>query len=215
MLICPVCRKKFGPNILVCPNCKQELKPPSSIKLQTDHPEKAPDRGRKTGPTARSAARPEEEKFVELHRCGIRDAQEIARILEKEGVASRITRDDSFKFHYQIENPNLSPDEEGVLLTVPVSQLEKARALLDWESQKNNVYQDQEGFLPEGGEGASVCPACETELSANETTCPECGLELGMEGGESQEEEYYCSTCGEPCEPDDAVCPSCGAHFDH
>lgn len=215
MLICPVCRKKYGQNILVCPNCKQELKPPSSIKLMSDHPEKTSDRARKVHAPPKSSVAQSDEKFVELHRCGAKAAKKIAQLLEKEGVACLLARDESFKFHYQIDNPNLSSEEEGVLLTVPVSQLEKARALLDWESQKDNVYQDQEDFLREGEDGTTVCPACETEIPAHETTCPECGLELGLEGEESQEEEYYCSTCGEPCEPDDAVCTSCGAHFDH
>ncbi|MBI3994932.1 MAG: zinc ribbon domain-containing protein [Nitrospirae bacterium] len=101
-----------------------------------------------------------------------------------------------------------------MVVRVPAVQIEKARALLDWETQKENLHQEKDKVLPEDAEETLVCPGCETEVVPEEGICPECGWEFDL-GDETDEEEYFCSSCGEACDPDDPVCPNCGAHFDH
>ncbi|HUK55733.1 MAG TPA: zinc ribbon domain-containing protein [Nitrospiria bacterium] len=215
MLICPNCKKKYRSNILVCPNCKWELLPPSVIKLQTDHPDLKPAPGSKKQALARKPTRPvQTEAYVELIRGNPIEVKETRRLLEKEGVACRIESDETAPLPYTLDGENPMGSSQAMVVRVPVSQIEKARALLDWENQKEEPHPAMDKALAEDQEDVLVCPACESEVIPEEGTCPECGWEFDL-GDETDEEEYFCSSCGESCDPDDPVCPNCGAHFDH
>ena len=216
MLICPNCKKKYRSNILVCPKCRRELLPPSAIALQTEHPELAQtDRLKKSFASRKPPIDKQSDPYVEIYRGGGREAKEVVRLLEKEGILCRVERAEPFGFHYPVEGAGPIAAPEGTAVLVPSSQVEKARALLDWETQKDQEEEKRDRFLDENGEEMLVCPACEAEISPDDTECSECGLELDPDEHETDREEYYCSSCGEACDPDDPVCPNCGAHFDH
>jgi RNA polymerase subunit RPABC4/transcription elongation factor Spt4 len=215
MLICPSCKKKFRSNILVCPECKRELLPPSAIKLQTEHPDRAPTkRSPKPGAVKKATQENPGESYLDLIRGNLNEAKETARFLEKEGVRCRIEQDEAFRFQVRLDGENPVQDPQGMVVRVPASQLEKARALLDWENQKDELPPTTDIALAEDKEEMLVCPGCESEIIPEEGVCPECGWEFDLED-ETDEEEYFCSSCGESCDPDDPVCPNCGAHFDH
>jgi RNA polymerase subunit RPABC4/transcription elongation factor Spt4 len=215
MLICPNCKKKFRSNILVCPECKRELLPPSAIKLQTEHPERAPTkRSPKSGTVKKAPQENPSESYLDLIRGNLNEAKETARFLEKEGVRCRIEQDEAFRFQVRLDGESQVQDPQGMVVRVPASQLEKARALLDWENQKDELPPTTNTALAEDKEEMLVCPGCESEIIPEEGVCPECGWEFDLED-ETDEEEYFCSSCGESCDPDDPVCPNCGAHFDH
>jgi len=215
MLICPNCKKKFRSNILVCPDCKRELLPPSAIKLQTEHPDMArTNRSQKPIPPQKTRDEKRGETYIDLLRGNPGEVKEAARFLEKEGIRCRIEHDEAFRFQYRLDGENQVQDPQGMVVRVPAFQLEKARALLDWENQKDNPPQETDAGLAEDKEEMLVCPGCESEIIPEEGACPECGWEFDLED-ETDEEEYFCSSCGESCDPDDPVCPNCGAHFDH
>lgn len=216
MLICPKCKKKYRTRILVCPKCDRELLPPSTMKLYADHPDlKRAERRKKVSPPAKQPVQPKEEAYVDLHRGDAQEARTIVRLLEKEGIPCRVERDNAFRLQVQAEtgNPLRNPDE--AVVKVPGSQRAKALALLDWEVQKDDPPPEQDPFLRAPSERADICPACQSELSLEDMSCPACGLEIAMEENETEEVEFFCSSCGEACEPDDPVCPGCGAPFDH
>jgi hypothetical protein len=216
MLICPNCKKKFRSAILVCPDCKRELLPPSAIKLQTEHPDMA---RAKRSPKPISAKKTPVEKrgetYLDLLRGNPDEVYKAARFLETEGIRCRIEQDEAFRFQVRLDGENQVQDPQGMVVRVPASQIEKARALLDWENQKDDLPQEKDAALAESDEEEMlVCPGCEAEIIPEEGACPECGWEFDLED-ETDEEEYFCSSCGEACDPDDPVCLNCGAHFDH
>lgn len=214
MLICPNCKKKFRSNILVCPDCKRELLPPSAIKLRSEHPEPArAKRSPKTVSPNRSPEYKQSETFFDLLRGNASEVKEAARFLEKEGIRCRIEQDETFQFQYRLDGERQVSDPQGMVVRVPGFLLEKAHALLDWETHKEDLHQEMDPTLSEEEE-TLVCPGCESEVIPEEGACPECGWEFNLED-ETDEEEYFCSSCGESCDPDDPVCPNCGAHFDH
>jgi Double zinc ribbon len=215
MLICPHCKKKYRSKILVCPDCERELLPPSAIKLRSEHAETArAKRNPKTIPPKKSPEDKEGEAFFDLLRGNDREAKETARFLEKEGIRCRIEQDEAFRLQYRLDGEKQVADPQGVVVRVPAFQIEKARALLDWETHKEELHQEADRTLSEDEEATLVCPGCEAEVIPDEGACPECGWEFDLED-ETDEEEYFCSSCGESCDPDDPVCPNCGAHFDH
>jgi len=215
MLICPNCKKKFRSAILVCPDCRRELLPPSAIKLQTEHPAR-PKTKRPMKPAAAAKAPQEKpgEPFLDLLRGSFNESKETARFLEKEGIRCRIEQDETFRFQIRLDGETRVQDTQGMVVRVAASHLEKARALLDWENQKDDLPPMTDAPLAEDKEEMLVCPGCESEIIPEEGVCPECGWEFDLED-ETDEEEYFCSSCGEVCDPDDPVCPNCGAHFDH
>jgi len=215
MLICPNCKKKYRSKILVCPNCSRELLPPSAIKLQTDHPDTVG--VKRTSGTVLSKKKKEDksvETYIDLLRGDPHEAKEAARFLEKEGILCRVEQDEAFRFQYRVDGERQVSDPQGMVVRVPAFQLEKARALLDWETHKEDLRPDSDRVLSDDDVNTLVCPGCEAEITPEEGTCPECGWEFDLED-ESDEEEYFCSSCGESCDPNDPVCPNCGAHFDH
>ena len=215
MLICPNCKKKYRSVILVCPDCKRELLPPSAIKLQAEHPDMArPNRSQKPIPPKKTPDEKRSETYMDILRGNPGEAKEAARLLEKEGIRWQIEYDEAFRFQVRLEGENQVQDPQGMVVRVPAFQLEKARALLDWENQKDNLPQETDAALAADKEEMLVCPGCESEIIPEEDACPECGWEFDLED-ETDEEEYFCSSCGETCDPDDPVCPNCGAHFDH
>ncbi len=216
MLICPNCKKKFRSNILVCPDCKRELLPPTAIKLLNEHPDMAPaKRSPKPTPGRKTPADTQGEIYMDLLRGGPDEVNKAARFLETEGIRCRIEEDESIRFQVRLEGEKQVQDPQGIVIRVSASQIEKARALLDWENQKDDLPLEKEADLTKSDEEELlVCPGCETEILPEEGACPECGWEFDLED-ETDEEEYFCSSCGEACDPDDPVCLNCGAHFDH
>ncbi|MBI3609543.1 MAG: zinc ribbon domain-containing protein [Nitrospirae bacterium] len=215
MLICPHCNKKYRSPILVCPKCGRELLPPSAIKLRTEHPGLSKGTASpKPKPPKKTAAAPREEAHIEVLRGRLNEMKEAARFLEKEGIRCRIEHDELLLFQYRLDEEDRPSDLDGVVVRAPLSQVEKARALLDWEAQKDALNKEEDRFLAEDEEATIVCAACDSEVAPEDEICPECGRELDLDD-EADEEEYFCSSCGEACDPDDPVCPSCGAHFDH
>jgi RNA polymerase subunit RPABC4/transcription elongation factor Spt4 len=215
MLTCPNCKKKYRSNILVCPNCHRELLPPSAMKLRTDHPETADiKRGARRVPPKKKTEDKPVETYIDLLRGDRREAKETAHFLEKEGIRCRVEQDEAFRFQYRLDGERQVSDPQGMVVRVPAFQLEKARALLDWETNKDDLHPGSDRALEEDEDSTLVCPGCEAEVTPEEGACPECGWEFDLED-ETDEEEYFCSTCGESCDPDDPVCPNCGAHFDH
>lgn len=215
MLICPNCGKKYRSNILVCPRCQGELLPPSAIKLRHDHPNLSPTKGSpKQTLTKKPTHSKQTESYVELFRGNPAEAKETGRFLEKEGIPYRIKDDETAPMPYRLDGETPMGSPQGLVVLVPLSQIEKARALLDWENQKEEPHPSMDKALAEEEEDILVCPACESEVIPEDGACPECGWEFDLED-ETDEEEYFCSSCGESCDPDDPVCPNCGAHFDH
>jgi predicted amidophosphoribosyltransferase len=215
MLICPNCRKKYRSNTLVCPKCQEELLPSSAIDLRNEHPNLSQT---KESPKLTLAKKSPHlkltESYVELFRGNPTEAKDTARFLEKEGIPYRIEDDEMTPLPYRLDGENPMGNPTVKLVRVPLSQVEKARALLDWENQKEEPLPVVDTTLTETEEDVLVCPACESEVIPEDGTCPECGWEFDLED-ETDEEEYFCSSCGETCDPDDPVCPNCGAHFDH
>jgi rubrerythrin len=154
------------------------------------------------------------ESFVELIRGNPAEAKETGRFLEKEGIPCRIEDDETAPMPYRLDGETPTGGPQAMVVRVPISQIEKARALLDWENQKEEPHPSMDKALAEEEEDILVCPACESEVIPEDGTCPECGWEFDLDD-ETDEEEYFCSSCGEACDPDDPVCPNCGAHFDH
>jgi uncharacterized protein YbaR (Trm112 family) len=215
MLICPNCRKKYRSNILVCPKCQGELLPPSAINLRNEHPNLSQTKGSQKLTLAKKPPHPiQAESYVELFRGNPTEVKETGRFLEKEGIPCRIEDDEMTPLPYRLDGENPMGSPQPMVIRVPLSQIEKARALLDWENQKEEPLPAVDNALSEEEEDVLVCPACESEVIPEDGTCPECGWEFDLDD-ETDEEEYFCSSCGETCDPDDPVCPNCGAHFDH
>lgn len=216
MLICPNCKNKYPSPTLVCPRCERELLPPSAIGLQAAHPESVQS-GRVNRPKAsrRPSTGTVRENMVEVHRGSAKEAAEMARLLEREGISCLIERVEAFDLNDPIGGGGTFPNEEGSAIKVPAGSAEKARALLDWEAQKQEGPGRNDEFFAGRGETLATCPACEAEISLDEISCPECGMDLDSDQDEMDEEEYFCSSCGESCNANDPICPTCGAHFDH
>ena len=213
MLTCPNCHKKYPSPQLACPKCRQELVPLSAIKLRTDHPDLAQPRKRKSFSKG-SRVRPDHrmETYVTAHTGSLQEMKEVARIMEREGIPSRITGHDGTNLPLRLEGGAIA-DPEGMAVQVPTAHIEKARAILDWEAQDHEKDRGMDRFTSNEIQESALCPGCESEVSMEDAACPKCGLDL--DENDMNEEEYYCSSCGEPCNLEDPVCQNCGTHFDH
>lgn len=215
MLICPNCRKKYRSNIRVCPKCRQELLPQSALSLHRRNADPPRTKGpSKQALPQKSAISEKTESYVELVRGNRKEVKETGRFLEKEGIPCRIEDDETSPLPSRLEGKNPVENLQAMVVRVPLSQIEKARALLDWENQEEEPQTALDKALADDEEDLLICPACESEVIPEEATCPECGWEFELDD-ESDKEEFFCSSCGESCDPDDPVCPNCGAHFDH
>lgn len=135
-------------------------------------------------------------------------------LLQKDSIPFRIEERETLKFRFRLHETRHLGMRDGRAIKVPSSFLGKARALLKWEQGKKRQVSGEE-LSPTALEGAVSCPSCTADVDFEDILCPECGLDLNLEALESDEEEYYCFSCGEECSPEVPVCPFCGAKFDH
>ena len=208
MLFCPTCRKRYPSGVLTCPRCMCELLPQSMIELRDRHPELV------TRNTPRAKI-PIKETYVELIQCSLNEAKEISSLLEPEGIACMIERDDGFSYDFQLEGGSRIADQQSLVIKVKAEELSKARALLAWEvhqeTGRETIGADEEQDIQ-----ILACPACGTEVMEPEEECPGCGLALDAQNPEEDEAGIYrCSMCGTPSDPEEIICESCGARFDH
>jgi RNA polymerase subunit RPABC4/transcription elongation factor Spt4 len=182
-----------------------ELLPPSAIELRDRHPELA------TLPVSPAAA--PEERYVELAQCDLLEAKTLTSLLKDEGIPYLLER------RTPTREESLSADLEGapppnLLLTVPASLAEKARALLEWEFQQETEQSAAEE--PDTETSYELCPACHAAVSPDAEFCPDCGLTFGpVESEEADEKDHtHCSVCGGSLDTEDSFCPTCGTRFD-
>jgi rubrerythrin len=163
-----------------------------------------------------------DEAYVELLQCSLNEAKEIKQLLETEGIACMIEKNEDFRFHYRLEGGSQIADQKGLIVKVRAMELSKARALLEWEAQQELDEEAMDFGMAEETD-LLTCPSCEAELSPRDPVCPECGIALeeveeeesSALGGPDEQESYRCSACGAPCDLADPICPTCGARFDH
>ncbi len=220
MKTCPDCKKRYSAQIRVCPECHTELSAHPRA-LSAPDPSAPALRKMPTGrPASSPSPRPEgDPSYINVLRTRPEKAQEIARILQKEGISCRVQPDESFELHGRSGRTLETSSSDEMMVMVPAFQIEKARALLDWETAEEDERVRQDRMLLKDEPESTLCPACEAEVEVEETDCPECGLDLNPDNeeieAESEEDEFFCSSCGEIISPDEPECPNCGAHFDH
>ena len=208
MLICPSCRRQFQTGTLTCTRCVIELLPPSMIELRDRHPELITVQpGHSRGAL--------KDPYVELLQCSLNEAKEVSHLLEPEGIACLIEKDEGFRYEYRLEGGSHIADQQALIIKVKADQLPKARALLAWEIQQevsDHVLVDDEDEPV-----LMSCPSCQAELPDLDETCIECGEALDPTNPEApgEAELHRCSACGDSLTPEDVTCSACGARFDH
>ena len=206
MLICPSCRKRYKKEALTCKRCRLELLPPSAIELRDRHPDLA-----LSYHSTHEVI--QEDHYVELTQCSLKEVKLITRVLEPEGIICQIEKDEGFRYEYRPEGSSQIADQRGLIIKVKAAQFSKAHALLAWESEQepDPETSDSETTMTE----SLACPACGQELAAPDEACSECSLSVEASDMAELTRIYRCSGCGAPCRHADSTCPSCGARFDH
>jgi hypothetical protein len=156
------------------------------------------------------------ELYLPLIQCDPLRARAIGGLLEPEGIRCRIESDDGFHYAYQIDPQRSIGERAELVVKVPAVQLEKAKALLDWEVAQEIENQELDDYLA-GGETGLTCPACDSELAPESAVCADCGLELeaGADDQTDIEEQFVCAACGSNCDPEAPACGFCGMRFDN
>lgn len=156
------------------------------------------------------------EIYLPLIQCNPIRARAVNGLLESEGIRCRLESDDGFHYAYQINSQRSIGERAELVVKVPAAQLEKAKALLDWEVAQERENQELDDYLS-GSETGATCPACDSDLAAESTVCSDCGLELSptAEDATDVEEEFVCAACGSNCDPEAPACGFCGMRFDN
>jgi uncharacterized protein with PIN domain len=166
--VCRDCGEEFRPEIARCSDCGGEL-------VSADESEPG-----ETAPAA--AAEPSVAEDLADFRPIFVGAQAallvpLAEALKSEGVAFRLVEEVS------------DPERGTVTFGLLVREADRARALealaplLDDEGNTGRLQAVETHFAESGS--YSRCPACDSEVAASATECPECGLVIAGGGAPS------------------------------
>lgn len=155
------------------------------------------------------------ESFLPVFNCQPDKVPKVTLLLSAEGIPCLIEATEEFQFAYQLDTGKAIREKTDLTVKVPALQLEKARAVLDWETSLDIELEPGKAFPGSPDEWES-CPACEANLPMGLDSCSECEVDLlPEETVDSAVDDYSCSACGTDCDSEATACPFCGARLDN
>lgn len=101
-----------------------------------------------------------------------------------------------------------------IILIGAVIARRRSKAAAEEVVEEEVAVAEEEEEAEEVDEEADVyeCPECGDKISADDTSCPSCGVEFADD--EEGTEVFECPECGANITSDDTACPSCGVEFE-